>query len=65
MYMRRFMVSAPQAINHRQRQWKNTFDQGLVSLNLRNSNFLSRRRHWIEALDRALAAMQFDALSVR
>ena len=59
------MVSAPQAITDRKRQWKNAFDQGLAPLNLRNSNFLSRRRHWIEALDRALAAMQFDALSVR
>ena len=54
------MVSAPQAITDRKRQWKNTFDRGLVSLNLRNSNFLSRRRHWIEALDRALATMWAD-----
>ena len=56
------MVSAPQAITDRKRQWKNAFDQGLAPLNLRNSNFLSRRRHWIEALDLALATMWADTL---
>ena len=38
MYVRRFMVSASQAINDRKRQWKDAFDQGLAPLGLESSS---------------------------